>query len=431
MNTTEFSNIATTTRWFRTAAPYIHAHRGATFVVAFDGKTIATDGFDNLIHDFALLNSLGIKLVLVYGARPQIDQQLKMSNLDTEQYNGMRITDEKSLTVALSVMGKLRLDIEAKLSFGLPHTPMADAQVRCTSGNLVTARPVGIKDGIDFGHTGEVRRVDTQGFNEQLNLGNVVLLPPLGYSPTGEIFNLAYQDIATAVASALGADKLIFIGEDPSKLAREMTVDQAATAIQQSAPIALTAAIKACNAGVKRVHLLDRNQDGALLQELFSRDGAGTLITAELFETTRQATIDDVGGILELIQPLEEQGVLVKRSRDHLEMEVDHFTVMERDGTVVACAALYPYPDSQIGELACLAVSPSYQTLGRGKQLLLAMEQQARAADLTSLCVLTTQTAHWFLEHGFQQAEISDLPDQKQGFYNYQRNAKVFRKPLS
>jgi amino-acid N-acetyltransferase len=431
MKTPNSNNVATTTSWFRTAAPYIHAHRGATFVIAFDGETIATDGFDSLVHDFALLSSLGIKLVLVYGARPQIDLQSKLHSIEIQHHNGLRITDEKSLKIARSVIGKLRLDIEAKLSFSLPHTPMADAHVRCTSGNLVTARPVGIKDGIDFGHTGEVRRVDTQGINEQLTLGNVVLLPPIGYSPTGEIFNLSYQAIATSVASDLAADKLIFIGDNGDALAREMTVEQAKDSIQEPFTETLKAAVKACNAGVKRVHLLDRNQDGALLQELFSRDGAGTLITAELFETTRQATIEDVGGILELIQPLETNGVLVKRSREHLEVEVDHFTVMERDGSIVACAALYPYLDSQVGELACLAVSKEYQDFGRGKKLLDSIEQQAKAVGLLSLYVLTTQTAHWFLEQGFNPATITDLPIEKQNFYNYQRNAKVFKKNIN
>tara|TARA_R110002050_G_scaffold269917_1_gene412459 strand:+ start:69617 stop:70927 length:1311 start_codon:yes stop_codon:yes gene_type:complete len=426
------SNSATTTSWFRTAAPYIHAHRGATFVIAFDGETIETSGFDSLVHDLALLSSLGIELVLVYGARPQIEQQCHSQNVEVHYHQGLRITDDASLKIAKSVMGKLRINIEAKLSFGLPHTPMAHARIRCTSGNLITARPVGIRDGIDFGHTGEVRRVDIQGINDQLSLGNMVLLPPLGYSPTGEIFNLAAEDIATAVATALMADKLIFIGESNHGLPRELTVEQAEQlSTEAAAHHPFSAAIRACKSGVKRVHLLDRSQDGALLQELFSRDGAGTLITAKSFETIRQANIDDVGGILDLIQPLEQNGTLVKRSRDLLEVEIGHFTVMERDGSVVACAALYPYPHSDVAELACLAVSKNYQSLGRGDQLLSAIEQQATALGLNALCVLTTQTAHWFIEHGFSAAEIRDLPMEKQALYNYQRNAKVFKKILA
>ena len=422
-------HLDTTTSWFRTAAPYIHAHRGATFVIAFDGETIDTGGFDALLHDIAILNSLGIKLVLVYGARPQIEQQCHLLDIKVQYHRGLRITDDASLNVAKNVIGKLRLDIESKLSYGLPHTPMADARIRCTSGNLVTARPAGILDGIDLGHTGEVRRIDIEGINQQLGLGNIVLLPPLGYSLTGEVFNLSAEAIATAVATVLRADKLIFIGQSNRELPRELTLSQARENL--SAHPSIPAAVSACESGVKRVHLLDRSLDGALLQELFSRDGAGTLLTATSFETTRQATIEDVGGILELLQPLEANGTLVKRSRELLEREIGHFTVMERDGSVIACAALYAYPENQMAELACLAVSSTYQSSGRGQQLLNSLEQIARNAGINSLCVLTTQTAHWFLEHGFKPAEISDLPIAKQALYNYQRNSRVFRKQLS
>ncbi|MCX4186364.1 amino-acid N-acetyltransferase [Methylophaga sp. OBS4] len=427
-STTNPDNLATTTSWFRTAAPYIHAHRGATFVIAFDGETIDSTGFDHLLHDVAILNSLGIRLVLIYGARPQIEAQCGQFGVPVNYHRGLRITDDTSLKIAKSVIGKLRVDIESKLSFGLPHTPMADARIRCTSGNLVTARPAGILDGVDLGHTGEVRRVDIEGINQQLSLGNIVLLPPLGYSLTGEIFNLSAEAIATAVATALTADKLIFIGESNRNLPRELTLQQARENLQAHPSIA--AAVSACQAGVKRVHLLDRTLDGALLQELFSRDGAGTLLTATSFETTRQATIEDVVGILELIQPLEEKGAVVKRSRELLEREIDHFTVMERDGSVIACAAIYAYPDNKMAELACLAVADDYRDKGRGKQLLATLEHSALKMGIESLYVLTTQTAHWFLEHGFKAAEISDLPVTKQALYNYQRNSRVFRKTL-
>ncbi|MFW5451667.1 MAG: amino-acid N-acetyltransferase [Methylophagaceae bacterium] len=432
MNSTDNTSIAndnaTTTSWFRSAAPYIHAHRNATFVIAFDGDTIASSSFDNLIHDIAILNSLGVQLVLVYGARSQIEQQCITHNITVQYHQGLRVTDEASLKIAKSVIGKLRLEIEAKLSFSLPHTPMADAQIRCISGNLVTAQPVGIKEGIDLGNTGEVRRIDTDGINQQLAQGNIVLLPPLGYSPTGEIFNLSAEAIATKVASELTANKLILIGDAHLELPRELTLEQANVIEQKSHT--LSAAVTACNAGVPRVHLLDRSQDGALLQELFSRDGAGTLISSVSFETTRQATIDDVAGILELIQPLEENGVLVKRSREHLEIEIDHFTVMERDGAVIACAALYPFSSNTMGELACLAVAKNYQDSGRGTQLLASIEKQAGSMGLTQLCVLSTQTTHWFLEHGFQPVQIAALPVEKQDLYNFQRNAKAFTKTV-
>lgn len=426
-------NVASTS-WFRAAAPYIHAHRGKTFIVSFDGKAIASSNFDNLIHDLALLNSLGIRLVITFGARSQIEQQCQQQGVTITYQQGLRVTDNDSLTVAKTVIGQLRLEIEAKLSFSLPHTPMADAKIRCSSGNIVTAKPVGIRQGIDFGHTGEVRRIDTDAIEQQLSLGNIVLLPPLGFSATGEIFNLSAEAIATESAIALHADKLILIGDRYDELARELTVSEAEMAINTihcENHHTLTAAIKACQGGVQRVHLLDRANDDALLQELFSRDGAGVLITNSPFETIRRATINDVSGILELITPLEQNGLLVKRSRDNLEIEINHFTVMERDGTVLACAALYPYPNNHVGELACLAVAKSYQDFGRGKQLLTALEQQAKEMDLNALYVLTTQTAHWFIEHGFIQAELTDLPVAKQQLYNYQRNSRVFKKQLA
>lgn len=423
----------TTTSWFRSAAPYIHAHRGATFVVSIDSHALISHNFDNLIHDLALLSSLGIRLVIAYGARHQIEQQCQQQNIPVQYHQGLRVTDNASLDIAKAIIGQLRLELEAKLSFSLPYTPMADAKIRCTSGNFVMAQPLGIRDGLDLGHTGQVRRIDTEAIEQQLNLNNIVLLPPLGYSPSGEVFNLSAEAVATACASALKADKMILIGGDHPDLPREMTLVQAEDTAEEQSNIdnhALLAAVNACQAGVKRVHLLHHAQDDALLQELFSRDGAGIMISAAAYENTRIAKIDDIGGILELIQPLEENGILVKRSREALELHIDSFVVMERDGAVLACAALHTYPENGVGELACLAVSSNYRGFGRGEQLLTAIEHQARKHKLTTLYVLTTQTAHWFLEQGFVAADIADLPIEKQTLYNYQRNAKIFKKAL-
>lgn len=432
MNTPEnhhqTERLATTTSWFRTAAPYIHAHRGATFVISFDGETFNSANFDALLHDIAILNSLGIKLILVYGARAQIEAACIEKAIPILYQRGLRVTDEKALDVATRIIGQLRLQIEAKFSFGLPHTPMADAQVRVSSGNFVTAKPVGIIDGVDLGHTGEVRRVDIAGIQAQLNMGNIVLLPPLGYSATGEMFNLSSKAIASVVAQAVNADKLIFIGDTNQDLPKELTLSEAVRILEKHP--SMTTAVSACQAGVKRVHLLDRAIDGALLQELFSRDGAGTLISASVFETIRKASIEDVSGILELISPLEEKGIVVKRSRELLEREIAHFTVMERDGAVIGCAALYPHAEHQMAELACLVVEPNYQDNGRGKQLLTALEREAVSSGIQSIFVLTTQTAHWFIEHGFKKAGINDLPEMKQALYNYQRNSSVFHKTL-
>ena len=428
-------------RWFRQSSPYIHAFRGRTFVIAFDGAAVMAESFANFIHDIALLNSLGIRLVLVHGDRPQIAQRLAQKGLETELINGIRVTDEAALACVKEAAGTVRVEIEALLSMGLANSPMAGARIRVASGNFVTAKPVGVREGVDYGHTGEVRRIDTTALNQRLDSGAIVLLSPLGYSPTGEIFNLASTEVATAAAIALKADKLILLtesenlNEHETRLPQELTLQEARkinlkSALGQPPARYLPSAVRACEGGVPRVHLIEREIDGGLLQELFSRDGIGTLISADSYEDMRQATIEDVVGILELIEPLERRGMLRRRSREQLELEIDHFTVVDRDGSVIACAALYPYPEQGLAEIACVAVQADYQGAGRGDKLLAQMEKLAEKEGIERIFVLTTQTAHWFQERGYQPGDVAELPMEKQTLYNYQRRAKVFIKTL-
>lgn len=430
--------------WFRNSTPYIHAHRDRTFVVCFGGEALEHDQqFSNLIHDLALLQGLGIRLVLVHGTRPQIERRLRERGAGLRLHNGLRVTDDAALACVKEAAGFVRVEIEARLSTGLANSPMAGTRIRVASGNFVTARPLGVRDGIDYLHTGLVRKVDTQALGQWLDTGAIVLIPPLGYSPTAEVFNLAAADLAAAIAIALQADKLIFlqeedafVGDDGHSIPHLLPIEadewlvQRITEVSEECYQQITAATAACRQGVKRVHLLQRQTDGALLRELFTRDGVGTLLTTTAFETTRPAQIDDVGGILSLLAPLEANGQLVKRSRELLETEIDRFVVMERDETIIACAALYPYPEESTAELACVAVHPDYRDAGRGDGLLGHMEQLARSRGLGSLFVLTTQTAHWFQERGFLPATLDDLPEQRQQLYNYRRNSKVFRKEL-
>jgi amino-acid N-acetyltransferase len=437
-NRPELSHI----NWFRNAAPYINAHRGRTFVVAFGGEAVQDAGFARLIHDIAMLQSLGVRLVLVHGTRPQIEQRLRARGLAFHYAAGLRVTDADALQEVKEAAGCLRVEIEAQLSMGLANTPMSGARIRVASGNHVIAKPLGVRDGVDYQHTGEVRRIDAEGIRRHLENGEVVLLSPLGYSPTGEVFNLSAEDVATATAIALKADKLIFLTEEPGlrdgrrRPISQMTAEQARTWLnRRRGPPSetaqhLTSAIHACRHGVDRVHLVERAVDGALLLELYTRDGVGTLITGETYERLRRATIDDVGGILELIQPLEADGVLVRRSREQLELEIDRFSVIERDGVVLGCSAFYPFPEESVGELACLAIHPQYRTANRGDRLLEFVEAEARTLDIARLFVLTTRTAHWFRERGFEPGDIKALPLRRRELYNYQRNSKVFIKAL-
>lgn len=437
--------------WFRNSAPYIHAHRGKTVVVLFGGEAVENDSFHHLINDIALLGSLGVRLVLVHGARPQIERQLKTLNIQTEFVNGLRITTAEAMPGVEQAAGHVRTIIEAKLSMGLPNTPMADASVRVVSGNFVTAQPYGIRDGIDYCQTGNVRNVDAEAIEKQLNLGNMVLASPIGYSPTGEIFNLRAEDVATDIAIALHADKLIFVMETTGVIDSEgeslhqLNLPQAEqwlkTHARDNSNIAkqdardtqshLDNAAHACRGGVRRVHLISRNIDGSLLLELYTRDGVGTLVTADNYEGLRTATIDDIGGILELITPLEQQGALVKRSREQLELDIHNFTVIERDGMIIACAALFCFEIEKACELACLAVHPDYQEHGRGSELMQHIEWQARKRHMEEMFTLTTQTMHWFQERGFTEASPDDLPMKKKELYNYQRKSRVLRKRLA
>ncbi|HSS65151.1 MAG TPA: amino-acid N-acetyltransferase [Gammaproteobacteria bacterium] len=431
--------------WFRNSAPYINAHRNRIFVIQFDGEVIGSEQFAGVIHDIALLNSLGVRLVIVHGARPQIAQRLSASGLAPAYASGMRVTDARALEVAKEVVGALRLEVESRLSMGLPNSPMAGARIRVVSGNFVTARPLGVRDGVDFRYTGEVRRIDADAIRSNLESGAVVLLSPLGCSPTGEVFNLLAEDVATAVAIDVHAAKLLFLGKASSlapesgPMPSELSLVQASEALarlRKSLPpddpglAQLTHAVRACRNGVSRVHLLDQNIDGAILLELFTRDGVGTMVNADAYDTIRRASVDDVGGIIELIQPLETQGVLVRRSREKLEMEIRHFHVVERDGAVVACAAAYPFDEGKVMELACLAVRDDYRNGGRGDALLNAVESEARSFGAEQLFVLTTQTSHWFKERGFVDSAIENLPVERKSLYNYQRNSKVLVKAL-
>ncbi len=429
-------------QWFRNAAPYINAFRGRTFVLAFGGECVADEEFAHLIHDIALLNSLGVKLVLVHGARPQIEESLALQGITPYTHNDIRITDSAALPYVKQATGAVRMDIEALLTMGVTNSPMAGAQLRVASGNFITAQPMGIHEGIDHCHTGEVRRVDHEAIQALLDKGWIVLLSPMGYSPTGEVFNLLAEDVAVSTSQALQAEKLIYLTEsselvdEQGNRISELAPSEAQQLIQYNASLTdetkryLKDAATLCQAGVARVHLVPRHIDGALLQELFTRDGIGTLISNDRFEGTRQATIDDVGGILELLAPLEQDGVLVRRSRERLEQEIERFIVVERDSAIIGCAALYAYPDHQMAELACVAVHADYRKSGRGDALLSYIQQQAKKIGLKTLFVLTTRTAHWFIERGFAESDISKLPLQKQQLYNFQRKSKIFSKPL-
>ncbi len=428
--------------WVRQAAPYIHAFRGKTFVIAFGGEVLQGDGAQALIHDIALLDSMGIHLVLVHGARPQIDAEMLARKLKPRFFKGLRVTDGPALECVKRAMGVTRIEIEALLSQGLPNTPMAGGFLRVTGGNFITARPVGVVDGVDYQYTGAVRKIVAEEIQADLAQENVVLITPIGASPSGEIFNLAWDEVAEAVAVAIKADKLVFLSDAPGvvdkkgQLIDAITVEEADALLtrrtKQAAEVArvLPGAARACRDGVGRVHFLNRKTDGAMLMEFFTRDGVGTVMTRAPLAHLRLATHDDVGAVLGLIAPLETDGTLVKRGRELIETEIERFSVVEHDGVIVGCAALYPFSNEKAGELACVAVIPEFRRCGYGEQLCHHIETRAKKMKLKRLFVLTTRTAHWFTERGFSETGVEALPDLKRDLYNYRRKSKVLIKAL-
>jgi len=432
--------------WLRDVAPYIHSFREKTFVIAFAGELVQEIGLERIIEDIAMLHAMGMRIVLVHGIRPQIEEQLTLRQIKSQfgqgHMNGYRITDAAALECVKEAAGELRLDIEAAFSRGLPNTPMAGSRISVISGNFITAMPFGVVDGVDFIHTGLVRKVDSVSIKLSLDSNKIVLLSPLGFSPTGQAFNLSFEDVAVSTAAALKADKIVFLTpysglhDEAGDLITELSLAQMQEYITSHPEIPsgmkalLNLSGKAIKAGVSRVHFLPCNRDGALLEELFTHDGVGMMLASSGIENLREANQDDVGGILQLTMPLEEEGILAARGQDVIERDIDRFSVIEHDRVLFGCAALFPFPNG-IGELACLVVDPDVQGSGDGERLLKRVEARAKKEGIKKLFVLTTRTEHWFLKRGFMRSSVDDLPEERKQIYNWDRKSMVLTKNLT
>jgi amino-acid N-acetyltransferase len=428
-------------RWFREVAPYVHAFRGKTFVVAFGGELVQANALNALVQDLSLLSALGIRLVLVHGSRPQVNEQLRLKGYAHQFDRASQPTDDAALECAKEAAGEIRLDIEAAFSQGLPNTPMSHAQIRVISGNFVTARPVGVIDGVDFRHTGKVRKIDIDAVRAAIHSGSILLLSPLGFSPTGEAFTLSMEELATSLAISLRAEKIIFLTETPGVLTPDGAVDTelarldadallASNSINSDTAFYLYYASRAVKRGVARAHLIPFSMDGVVLLEIFTHDGVGTMVVEDTLDDLRPATIDDVGAILQLIDPLEQDGTLVSRGRAAVERDVENFSVLEHDGVIYGCATLHEYPEDKMAEMACLIVHSEWQGAGEGELLLRHMESRARAAGASRMFVLTTRTSHWFMKRGFVQGGVTDLPKERRSAYDRSRNSQIFIKRL-
>ena len=419
--------------WLREAGPYIEQFRDRTFVVLLSDITRSEFILSRLVEDLVLLNSLGVRLILVQSTRQAIDAHSRDCGIEARYHERRRITDHALLKDIARLAGEVHSELQAAF---VRARHRHHSRAHLISGQFIHAKPLGIIDGVDHQLTGAVRNFETEALKSQLDHGQIACVSHLAHAPSGQMYNLASEEVAASIAVSMGADKLILLGEhaaitdSENQRISEITLAEL-TGLKADQPddiyFRVAASERAIRGGVARCHILGANIDGAILTELLTTEGSGTLITQEPTAKIRPARVDDLAGLLHLLSPLEASGALVHRSREKIEAEIGHFQVVEQDGRLLGSAALYPL-DSHTAELACLAVEPEQGAQTLGSQLLNAVESQAHEQGLDTLFVLTTQAQDWFKERGFSEASVDALPENRQSLYNFQRNSAVLRK---
>ncbi len=397
------------------------AHQGKTFVVALSGEVLGSENCINIVHDLALVSVLGVRLVVVHGARPQISHALSDAGIDSPLVDGVRVTPSTAMDHVRRVCAGLRSHIEGLFSQGLPQTPLYKTRISVLGGNLVTARPMGISEGVNFQNTGVVRRINAELIQDLLGPARIVLLSPFGYSPEGELYNLESDLLAASTAEAIKADKLILFTEE------EAILDVDGKRLSEADPRGVLTGLDkfVCGETTKwsldlaadltdktgiPVHLIGGSVDGALLQELFTAEGRGTRISRSLGSRVRSANSKDVATILAITAPLVQEGVLRSRDPEAIERNIEDFLVTEIDGLVAGCCAVSLLEASTTAELSCLAVHPNFRDSAAGDALLDAAISKARRLGGSDILALTTQAQQWFRERGFVETEIDGLP---------------------
>lgn len=456
-----------TVQQLRTSAPYVDLHRDSNMVVHLCSEVLDDDiTFQGIMDDLATLHVLGVKLVILVSVRLQVDRRLQMNQESIGiRVRGLRVTGLEELAAVQVECGLARSRVEAALSRALRSGGASHGRstigVDVIGGNgFVSGRPVGVVDGVDTGFTGAARLVDAAKISRHLDAGEIVLLSALAYSPWGDTFNVRTEEIAARAAPALFASKLIFVtagyefawkdvdvsSASSSRRVASLRLDDARKLLErreelfQGEPSDVAAqlldlthwCVTALEQGVTRAHLIAPT-DGALLRELYTRDGAGTLISRDIYDGIRSATSSDIDSLISLITPLEIDGTLVARSRPKLLEEVKRgcFYVLARDDLPIACASLKRLDAAGVrAELGCLVVAQKYRRQSKGDALLSYLERVAIAAGVQKLFALSTKTMHWFIERGFDQVSLEALPQARQAIYDKSRRPKIYCKTL-
>jgi len=415
---------------------YIPQFRDRVFIIAVDGAIVADDNFGNILLDIAVLRSLNIRVVLVHGAGHQVKTLAEKLGEPISNWDGTGVTDAATLRIAIMAANQVTHEIMEGLSLN---------NLRAAHTNCIDAVPLGILKGVDHQHTGKVHQVDINLLRDLLEEGIVPVIPPLGFDGNGNTYRLNSDAVAIEVARALGAVKLMFISprhglEIDGKLVSQMSVQELETALKTSEdkiPADMVSkahhALRACQNGVPRVHIISGEVDEGLLAEVFSNEGIGTLIYANEYQAIRKAMRKDIRHIMALIKPAIQDGQLLTRTRNSIEKYISEHYVFEIDNNIVGVVAVHPYLEHKKAELALLHVNPAHERRGIGTKLAVYAESVARELGAEKIVALSTQ-AFTFFQHklGYAEAGVDDLPPSRREKYEQSgRNSKILIKNLA
>jgi amino-acid N-acetyltransferase len=420
---------------------YIHRFKEGTFVFKIEGSLMGEPFFPLLVRDLVLLHRQGIRIVLVPGARQRIDDILTRYHVPWDTVDGVRISTPE----AIPFIKMAAFDVSNRLM-----TQLAENATDAVIGNWVRARGIGVRRGVDYQMTGIVEKVSVELVRRTLGDGLVPIFPNIGWSASGKPYNISSSELAYTLSVALGADKLFFISDHSGVSAEEFILPEGVARNEQGIVPHLTStqarslvglnearsgvemlellrlAVKACEGGVSRVHIVNGEIEGVVLQEIFSSRGCGTMVYANQHENVRGMQPADIPEVLRIMQPFVEKEILLPRSEEHLASRCEDYVVYEVDGIVHACGALYRSGSSpELGEIAGVAVDETYTGMGIGKRILSYLIDRARELHLRQLYVLTTQTWDWFVQFGFRDGGLADLPADKRDLYDRRRKSRV------